>query len=112
MPRSAGARAKRQPSFSIDSIRKPPPGATITARPLASAGSGRNGVSVAVETLRVIATPYWRNQASGACDPATPPVPSGIAVGSAGAAVGTIRASCASAGAASASTTPKSAVPQ
>src|SRR6185295_2838259 len=52
-PRSASARATFQPSFSIDSVRKPPPGATTTAAPLAFAGSGRNGVIVATVTLPV-----------------------------------------------------------
>ena len=58
-PRSASARATFQPSFSIDRVRKPPPGATTTAAPLALAGSGRNGVIVATVTLRANWLPYW-----------------------------------------------------
>ena len=58
-PRSASARATFQPSFSIDRVRKPPPGATTTAAPLALARSGRNGVIVATVTLRANLLPYW-----------------------------------------------------
>jgi hypothetical protein len=40
-PFSLSACATSQPSSAIDRIRKPPPGATITAAPFALAGSGR-----------------------------------------------------------------------
>src|SRR5688572_30785687 len=43
-PLSARARATSQPSLFIDSVRKPPPGATITAAPVAFEGSGRKGL--------------------------------------------------------------------
>ena len=45
-------------------------------------------VSVAVETLRTIGSPHWRNQLSSAGWSSTPPVPSGMARGSAGASSG------------------------
>ena len=57
-PRAASALATSEPSFSIDSDLNPPPGATITAVPLALAGSGRNGVSVATLTSRAKFFPY------------------------------------------------------
>ncbi len=99
-PRSASARATSQPSFCIDSERKPPPGATITAVPVALAGSGRNGVSVATVTLRANTLPYWRCQASGFFASGSAPVPSSIAAGCAGMAMEVIASSCALAGAA------------
>ena len=68
-PFAASARATSQPSFSIDSVRKPPPGATITAAPVAFAGSGRKGVSVATVTLRANVLPYWLCHDSGAVAP-------------------------------------------
>ena len=80
-PRSASARATFQPSFSIDSVRKPPPGATTTAAPLALAGSGRNGVSVATVTLRANWLPYWECHDSGAVASGSGPVPISIAFG-------------------------------
>ncbi len=58
-PLSVSARATFQPSFSIDSVRKPPPGATITAAPVAFDGSGRNGRRVATVTFRANRLPYW-----------------------------------------------------
>jgi len=51
-PRAAKARATSHPSFCIDNDTNPPPGATTTAAPVAVAGSGRKGVSVATVTLR------------------------------------------------------------
>jgi hypothetical protein len=88
MPFAFSACATSQPSLPIDSHRKPPPGATMTAAPFALPFSGRNGVSVAVETLRAIGSPHWRNQLSLAVCPSTPPVPSGMALGSGGASSG------------------------
>src|SRR5690606_17829206 len=96
-PRSASARAPSQPSFSIDSERKPPPGATMTAAPVALAGSGRNGVSVASVTLRANTRSYWRCQASLAVAPGNGPVPRTMASGWAGIAIGTMVSSCAAA---------------
>ena len=84
----------------IDSHRKAPPGATITAAPVAFSGSGRNGVNVAVEMLRAMGSPHWRNHDSSSCWPSTPPVPSGMALGSGGASMGYIGACCAKAEAA------------
>src|SRR5919206_3906222 len=75
-PLSASARATFQPSFSIDSVRKPPPGATITAAPVAFDGSGRKGLRVATVTLRANLLPYWLCQDSGAVAPGNGPVPS------------------------------------
>jgi hypothetical protein len=81
---SASARATFQPSFSIDSVRKPPPGATITAAPVAFEASGRKGVRVATVTLRANMLPYWLCHVSGAVAPGKGPVPSSIALGCAG----------------------------
>src|SRR5688572_17856274 len=64
MPRSAKACATSHPSLPIDNHRKPPPGATMTAAPLAVPGLGKNGVSVAVEMFRAIGSPHCRNQVS------------------------------------------------
>src|SRR6187399_2354397 len=100
-PLSLSARATSQPSLPIDRIRKPPPGATITAAPLALAGSGRNGVSVARETLRTKGSPHCLYQVSFAACPSTPPVFSGIAFGSAGASIWVFGGSSAKAGTAS-----------
>ena len=58
IPFAFSASATSQPSLPIDSHRKPPPGATITAAPVALPGAGRNGVSVAVDTLRAIGLPH------------------------------------------------------
>ena len=100
-PLAASALATSQPSFSMESTRNPPPGATTTAVPVARAGSGRKGVSVATTTLRAKALPYWECHASGAVAPGSVPVPRVIAVGCAGMGVGTILSFCACAGAAS-----------
>ena len=54
IPRAARARATCQPSWSIARAMKAPPGATITAAPVALAGSGRTGVRVGRVTLRTI----------------------------------------------------------
>jgi hypothetical protein len=80
-PRSASARATFHPSFSIDRVRKPPPGATTTAAPLALAGSGRNGVIVATVTLRANLLPYCECQDSGAVASGSVPVPISTAFG-------------------------------
>src|SRR5688572_9343592 len=88
MPRSARACATSQPSLPIDNHLNPPPGATMTAAPFALPVLGKNGVKVAVEIFRAIGSPHWRNQVSGAGWPSTPPVPSRIALGSAGASSG------------------------
>src|SRR4029453_19581138 len=64
-PLSARARATFQPSFSIDSVRKPPPGAPITAAPVAFDGSGRKGLRVATVTFRANMLPYCLCHASG-----------------------------------------------
>src|SRR5690606_32463850 len=80
-----------------DSERKPPPGATITAAPVALSGSGRNGVSVASVTLRANTRSYWRCQLSGLVAPGSGPVPSGIASGCAGVSIATMVSSCATA---------------
>src|SRR5690349_18954776 len=103
-PLSASARATFQPSFSMDKVRKPPPGATTTAAPLALAGSGRKGVSVATVTLRANRLPYWLCQDSGFFAPGSGPVPISIALGCEGVAMGVIRSFCAWAGVASAAT--------
>jgi len=63
---------------------KASPGATITVAPFALPGNGKNGVRVAVVMLRAIGSPHWRNQDSEAGWLSTPPVPRGIAFGSAG----------------------------
>src|SRR5690606_25820262 len=104
-PRSASARATSQPSFSIDSERKPPPGATITAAPVAFAGSGRNGVSVASVTLRANTLPYWRCQASCCFASGRVPVSSAIALGWSGASITVMVSSWADAAGASAQST-------
>jgi hypothetical protein len=83
-PRSASARATFQPSFSIDRVRKPPPGATITAAPLAFDGSGRKGRRVATVTFRANLLPYWECHDSEAVAPGNGPVPSSTASGCAG----------------------------
>ena len=88
IPCFVSASATSQPSLPIESHLKPPPGATITAAPFALPGSGRKGVRVAVEMFRAIGSPHWRNQVSGAGWSSTPPVPSGMAFGSAGASRG------------------------
>ncbi|EWS82453.1 hypothetical protein BF93_11035 [Brachybacterium phenoliresistens] len=98
-PRSASARATFQPSFSMDRDRNPPPGATITAVPVAATGSGRKGVSVAVLTLRANTLPYSRCQASGAETSGGSPVPSSIASGWAGVSIGVIPCGAGAAGA-------------
>src|SRR5690606_39528511 len=95
IPFFANASATSQPSLPIESHIKPPPGATMTAAPFALPGSGRNGVSVAVEMFRAIGSPHWRNQVSGAGWSSTPPVPSGMAWGSGGVSSGEIVPSCA-----------------
>jgi len=74
----------------IDRVRKPPPGATITAAPVALAGSGRKGVSVATVTLRANTLPYWLCQLSCTVAPGSAPVPSTMAPGWAGIAIGVI----------------------
>src|SRR5690625_5434205 len=66
IPCSASASATCQPSLSIDNHMKPQPGATITAARFALSGSGRKGVSVAVEIFRDIGSPNCRDQVSGA----------------------------------------------
>src|SRR5690606_253164 len=98
-PFSLSARATSQPSFSIDSERKPPPGATITAAPVALAGSGRNGVRVASVTLRANTLPYCLCQTSGFFASGSGPVGSLIASGWTGVAIGVMRSSSAWAGA-------------
>ncbi len=57
-PFAASALATFQPSFSIESVRNPPPGATITAAPVDLPVAGRNGVSVAMVTFRAKTLPY------------------------------------------------------
>ncbi len=89
-PFSASARATFQPSFSMDKVRKPPPGATTTAAPLALTGSGRKGVNVAIVTLRANRLPYWVCQDSGFFAPGNGPVPISIALGCEGVAMGVI----------------------
>jgi len=93
--------ATSQPSFSIDRVTKPPPGATITAAPVALAGSGRNGVSVASVTLRTNELPYCLCQLSVSFAPGSGPVSSLIAFGWAGVAIGVMASFCADAGSAS-----------
>ena len=95
-PLSLSARATSHPSLPMDRIRKPPPGATITAAPFALPGSGRNGVSVACETLRTKGSPHCLYQVSFAVCPSTPPVLRGMAFGSAGASICVFGGSCAS----------------
>src|SRR5687768_14528040 len=97
-PFSASARATFQPSFSMDKVRKPPPGATMTAARLALSGSGRKGVNVAIVTLRANRLPYWVCQDSGFFAPGSGPVPISIALGCAGVAMGVILSFCAWAG--------------
>src|SRR5690606_28457246 len=89
------ASATSHPSLPIDNHINPPPGATITLKPVAIEGSAINGVSVASVMLRAIGSPHCKNQDSLAGWLATPPVLSGIALGSAGAAMGVILPSCA-----------------
>ncbi|WBS05244.1 hypothetical protein OU994_13645 [Pseudoduganella sp. SL102] len=101
-PLSASARATSQPSLFIDSVRKPPPGATITAAPVALPLGGRNGVRVATVTLRANTLPYCRCHDSCTVAPGSAPVSSTIASGCAGAAIGVILSSCAIAGGAKA----------
>src|SRR4030095_15164708 len=88
----------------MDHVRKPPPGATMTAAPLALAASGKKGVSVAIITLRANLLPYWLCQDSGFFAPGSGPVPTSIALGCAGVAMGVIRSFCAWADAASETT--------
>jgi hypothetical protein len=64
------------------------------------AGSGRNGVSVATVTLRAKTLPYWLCQDSGTVALGSGPVPSSMAFGCAGIAIGVILSFSASAGAA------------
>src|SRR6185369_8616355 len=97
-PFSASARATFQPSFSMDKVRKPPPGATMTAAPLALAGSGRKGVNVAIVTLRANRLPYWVCHDSWFFAPGSGPFPISIALGCAGVAMGVILSFCARAG--------------
>lgn len=97
-PWAASALATSQPSLLIDRVRKPPPGATITAAPLPLPLAGRMGVSVATVTLRAKTLPYWRCQASGAVAPGNAPVPSSIAPVCDGIAIGVILSCCAIAG--------------
>jgi hypothetical protein len=52
MPASASARATSIPSLPMSTATKPPPGTTITAAPVAMAGSGRTGRSVGRVTFR------------------------------------------------------------
>src|SRR6187551_3837846 len=66
MPRSARACATSHPSLPIDNHLKPPPGATMTAAPFALPGFGKKGVSVALEILRAMGSPHWRNHVSRA----------------------------------------------
>src|SRR5690606_4021876 len=87
------ASATSHPSLPIERTRNAPPGATITAAPVACAGSGRKGVSVARDTLRTNGSPHCSYQLSSAGWPGTPPVLSGIALGSAGAGIGVFGAS-------------------
>src|SRR4030095_12233557 len=94
-PLSASARATFQPSFSMDKGRKPPPGATTTAAPLALAGSGKNGVNVATVTLRANWLPYCLCHDSGFVAPGSGPVPISIAFGCDGVAMGVILSFCA-----------------
>ena len=84
MPFLAKASATSQPSFPKESQRYPPPGATMTAAPFAFPFSGKKGVSVAVEILRAIGSPHWRNHVSGAGWSFTEPVFKGMALGSLG----------------------------
>ena len=51
MPRSASIRAIAKPSFSISRSMKAPPGATMTAVPVAFSGSGSTAVSSIFETF-------------------------------------------------------------
>ena len=90
IPFLARASATSQPSFPMESQRYPPPGATMTAAPLALPFSGKNGVKVAWEIFLAIGSPHWRNQVSGAGWSFTDPVPKGIALGSFGASNGYI----------------------
>ena len=82
------AEATSQPSLPIDSHRNPPPGATITAAPLAVPFSGKKGVSVALEMFLAIGSPHCLNQLSGAGWFSTLPVFRGIELGSSGASKG------------------------
>jgi hypothetical protein len=82
----------------MDKVRKPPPGATTTAAPLAFVGSGRKGVNVAIVTLRANRLPYWVCQDSGFFAPGSGPVPISIALGCEGVAMGVILSFCAWAG--------------
>src|SRR5690606_30458259 len=91
--------ATSQPSFSIESVRKPPPGATITAAPLALPSAGRKGGRVASVTLRANMLPYWLCHDSDVVAPGSGAVPRAIAVGCAGDAIAVIVSSCAMAGA-------------
>jgi hypothetical protein len=67
----------------------------MTAAPVALAGSGRKGVSVATVTLRANELLYWRCQDSVDVAPGRAPVPSSIALGWTGIGMGTILSSCA-----------------
>ena len=98
--KATGTAVTSQPSFCIESVVKPPPGATITAVPVALAGSGRKGVSVATVTLRANTLPYWLCQDSDDFAPGSAPVPSSIASGCAGIGMGAILSRCACSGAA------------
>src|SRR5215212_8332988 len=89
-PLAASALATFDPSFSMERVRNPPPGATTTAAPDALDGSGRYGVSVATVTLRAKRLPYWLCQDSFAVAPGSGPVPSSIAFGGAGVGTGVI----------------------
>src|SRR6185295_9566771 len=79
----------------MDKVRKPPPGATTTAAPLALARSGRKGVNVATVTLRANRLPYCVCQDSEFFAPGSGPVPISIALGCEGVAMGVILSFCA-----------------
>src|SRR5438309_5380257 len=97
-PLAASARATSEPSFSIESERNPPPGATIAAAPVAFPESGRYGVNVATVTFRANALSYCRYQLSCVVAPGRDPVPRGIASCWGGVEMGVIAAFCACAG--------------
>src|SRR5580704_8397093 len=94
-PFFASAFATFHPSFSIERVRKPPPGATMTAAPVAVDLDGRNGVSVAMLTFRANILPYWECHASSAVASGSLPVLSTIAFGCLGVAIGVILSFCA-----------------
>src|SRR6478609_4367161 len=86
-PFLARAFATSQPSFSMERVRNPPPGATITAAPVALDFEGKNGVRVAILTFRANTRPYCECQDSSTVDSGNLPVFSTIAFGCLGTAI-------------------------